>query len=179
MGSTHSLVAKYVTKPIWDKLSSVKTATSGFTLGQAIACAVEFDNQHCGIYAGDWDSYKDFAEVFDPLIQEYHGISADATTSSLSLATPTSRLLVWSVIGPRVAESSTTRTRPSSPGSTRKISSVSSQCRKEETLGPSLTALPVVFKQLETVSKQSPERTSCWMPSTVMSIPAPLTSELA
>merc|ERR1712032_586577 len=44
--STHSLVAKYVTKPIWDKLSSVKTATSGFTLAQAIACAVEFDNQH-------------------------------------------------------------------------------------------------------------------------------------
>merc|ERR1711994_204170 len=80
--STHSLVAKYVTKPIWDKLSSVKTVTSGFTLGQAIACAVEFDNQHCGIYAGDWDSYKDFAEVFDPLIQEYHGISADATHTS-------------------------------------------------------------------------------------------------
>merc|ERR1712211_46503 len=80
--STHSLVAKYVTKPIWDKLSSFKTATSGFTLGQAIACAVEFDNQHCGIYAGDWDSYKDFAEVFDPLIQEYHGISADATHTS-------------------------------------------------------------------------------------------------
>merc|ERR1711889_31970 len=74
--STHALVAKYVTKPIWDKLSSVKTATSGFTLGQAIACAVEFDNQHCGIYAGDWDSYKVFADVFDPLIQEYHGLPA-------------------------------------------------------------------------------------------------------
>merc|ERR1712107_471952 len=80
--STHSLVAKYVTKPIWDKLSSVKTATSGFTLAQAIACAVEFDNQHCGIYAGDWDSYKDFADVFDPLIQEYHGIKPDAKHTS-------------------------------------------------------------------------------------------------
>jgi len=67
--STHSLVAKYVTKPLWDKLSSVKTKTSGFTLAKAIACAVQFDDQHCGIYAGDWDSYKDFAEVFDPLIQ--------------------------------------------------------------------------------------------------------------
>merc|ERR1719507_2344579 len=63
--STHSLVAKYVTKPLWDKLSSVKTATSGFTLAKAIACAVQFDDQHCGIYAGDWESYKDFAEVFD------------------------------------------------------------------------------------------------------------------
>merc|ERR1711887_121112 len=80
--STHSLVAKYVTKPLWDKLSSVKTATSGFTLAKAIACAVQFDDQHCGIYAGDWDSYKDFAEVFDPLIQEYHGISADAKHTS-------------------------------------------------------------------------------------------------
>merc|ERR1711872_507158 len=80
--STHSLVAKYVTKPIWDKLSSVKTATSGFTLSKAIACAVQFDDQHCGIYAGDWDSYKDFSEVFDPLIQEYHGISADAVHTS-------------------------------------------------------------------------------------------------
>jgi len=71
-----------VTKPLWDKLSSVKTKTSGFTLAKAIACAVQFDDQHCGIYAGDWDSYKDFAEVFDPLIQEYHGISPDAMHTS-------------------------------------------------------------------------------------------------
>merc|ERR1712233_73798 len=49
--STHSLVAKYVTKPIWDKLSRAVTKTSGFTLAQAIACATEFDNQHCGINA--------------------------------------------------------------------------------------------------------------------------------
>ena len=56
--SKHSLVAKYVTAPLLEKLSGVVTATSGFTLAKAIACAVEFDNQHCGIYAGDWDSYK-------------------------------------------------------------------------------------------------------------------------
>merc|ERR1719190_104640 len=80
--SKHSLVAKHVTKAKWDKLSSVKTAISGFTLAKAIACAVQFDDQHCGIYAGDWDSYKDFAEVFDPLIQEYHGISPDAMHTS-------------------------------------------------------------------------------------------------
>jgi len=80
--STHSLVAKYVTKPLWDKLSSAVTATSGFTLAKAIACAVEFDNQHCGIYAGDWDSYKVFSEVFDPIIQDYHGISAESKHTS-------------------------------------------------------------------------------------------------
>eukprot|EP00091_Calanus_sinicus_P002382 TRINITY_DN1241_c0_g1_i5.p1 TRINITY_DN1241_c0_g1~~TRINITY_DN1241_c0_g1_i5.p1 ORF type:complete len:267 (-),score=94.64 TRINITY_DN1241_c0_g1_i5:73-873(-) len=80
--SKHSLAAKYVTKDVWEKLKGIKTKTSGFTLIQAIACAVEFDNQHCGIYAGDWDSYKDFAPVFDPLIQEYHGISSSSKHTS-------------------------------------------------------------------------------------------------
>jgi len=80
--SKDSLVAKYVTAPLWEKLSGITTKTSGFTLARAIACAVQFDDQHCGIYAGDWDSYKDFSEVFDPLIQEYHGISADAVHTS-------------------------------------------------------------------------------------------------
>ena len=80
--STKSLVAKHVTKERWDKVKDVTTKTAGFTLAKAIACAVEFDNQHCGIYAGDWDSYKDFSEVFDAIIQEYHGISADAKHTS-------------------------------------------------------------------------------------------------
>merc|ERR1711981_484006 len=58
------------------------TATAGCTLKSCCECAIQFDNQHCGIYAGDWDCYKDFAEVFDPLIQEYHAISADAKHTS-------------------------------------------------------------------------------------------------
>merc|ERR1712241_1584252 len=80
--SKHSLVASHVTKNVWEQLKGIKTKTSGFTLIQAIACAVEFDNQHCGIYAGDWDSYKDFAPVFDPIIQEYHGISSNSKHTS-------------------------------------------------------------------------------------------------
>merc|ERR1711921_13251 len=82
IASQHSLVAKHVTKDKWDQLKNIKTKNSGFTLAKAIACAVQFNNQHCGIYAGDWDSYKDFAPVFDPLIQEYHGISATAKHTS-------------------------------------------------------------------------------------------------
>merc|ERR1712024_430132 len=80
--STHSLVAKHVTKEKWDKLGGIVTKTSGFTLAKAIACAVDFDNQHCGIYAGDEDSYIDFADVFDPLICEYHGLPADFSHTS-------------------------------------------------------------------------------------------------
>merc|ERR1712061_975588 len=84
--SKHSLVAKHVTKDKWEELKGIQTSTSGFTLIQAIARAVEFDNQHCGIYAGDWDSYKDFAPVFDPIIQEYHGLPKDfAHTSDMDV----------------------------------------------------------------------------------------------
>merc|ERR1739848_435526 len=75
--SKHSLTAKHVTAEKWAKLGDHVTKTSGFTLSKAIACAVDFDNQHCGIYAGDEDSYIDFADVFDPLICEYHGLPAD------------------------------------------------------------------------------------------------------
>merc|ERR1712002_784702 len=71
--SKHSLVAKYVTESLWEKLKNATTKTSGFTLHQAIAC---------GIYAGDWDTYKVFSDVFDPLIQDYHGISADSVHTS-------------------------------------------------------------------------------------------------
>jgi len=80
--SKHSLVAKHVTKERWDKVKDIKTATCGFTIAKACACAIEFDNQHCGIYAGDWDCYKDFSEIFDAIIQDYHGISADAKHTS-------------------------------------------------------------------------------------------------
>ena len=72
--SSHSLVAKHVTEDKWKALGGHKTATSGFTLGKAIACAVNFNDQHCGIYAGDEDSYKDFKDVFEPIILEYHGL---------------------------------------------------------------------------------------------------------
>merc|ERR1711970_58621 len=80
--SSHSLVAKHVTPEVWKNLAAHSTATSGFTLRKACACALLFDNQHCGIYAGDWDSYKDFAAVFDPIIQEYHGIKPGAKHTS-------------------------------------------------------------------------------------------------
>merc|ERR1719381_486934 len=80
--STHSLVAKHVTEAKWSKLGGLKTPTTGFTLGQAIACAVQFDDQHCGIYAGDKDSYVMFADVFDPIITEYHGLPAGFSHTS-------------------------------------------------------------------------------------------------
>merc|ERR1712179_114920 len=228
--SKHSLVAKYVTQPIWEKLSRAVTKTSGFSLSQAIACAVQFDNQHCGIYAGDWDSYKVFADVFDPLIQDYYGISPDAVhTSDMDVGkikgnidptapvhstrirvgrsidgfglspgiTREQRLGVenlmkkafsnlkgdlagtyYPLTGMRAVASSTTRTRPSSPGSMRKISSGSSQCKVEEMSELSLTVLPVASRLLAIQLKLNLERTSCLTLSMVMSTHAQPTWEL-
>merc|ERR1739848_150814 len=91
--SKHSLTAKHVTAEKWAKLGDHVTKTSGFTLAKAIACAVDFDNQHCGIYAGDEDSYIDFADVFDPLICEYRGLPADFShTSDMDASKITARL---------------------------------------------------------------------------------------
>ena len=80
--SRSSLVKKHLDREKWDKLKNIKTKTSGFTLWKAIQVSVHFPNQHCGIYAGDWDSYKDFAAVFDPIIQEYHGTKPSAKHTS-------------------------------------------------------------------------------------------------
>lgn len=44
---------------------------------KGIACALQFDDQHVGIYAGDGDSYVDFAEVYEPIIREYHHVGED------------------------------------------------------------------------------------------------------
>jgi len=76
------LVKKHLTKELWDKHSGHVTKTAGFTLAKAINHVTILDDQHIGIYAGDFDSYVDFKDIFDPLIQEYHGITADAVHTS-------------------------------------------------------------------------------------------------
>ena len=43
------MVAKHLTPELWEKLSGIKTKTSGFTLAKAIACAVEFGDHVRGL----------------------------------------------------------------------------------------------------------------------------------
>jgi len=71
--SKHSLVFKHLTPEMWAKYKDHKTKTAGVTLEQCIACSIAFDNQHCGIYAGDGDCYTDYSDLFDKVIEEYHG----------------------------------------------------------------------------------------------------------
>ena len=37
---------------------------------------MEREDQHVGIYAGDSESYEKYANVFNPIILEYHGLSS-------------------------------------------------------------------------------------------------------
>lgn len=78
MSNRSTLLYKHLTPDVWKQIGGLKTKTTGFTVAQAIAPATTFDNQHCGLYAGDFDSYKDFRALFDPIIEEYHGIKSDA-----------------------------------------------------------------------------------------------------
>jgi creatine kinase/arginine kinase len=69
-----SLLCKYLSKDVFELLKERKT-TNGFTLNDAINSGVENIDSGIGVYAGDEESYTTFAELFDPIIQEYHGFT--------------------------------------------------------------------------------------------------------
>ena len=72
-----SLMCKYLTPELYEKLKDRKTSHN-FTLQRAIQSGLDNPDSSIGIYAGDAESYTLFAEIFDPIIEEYHGFSRDA-----------------------------------------------------------------------------------------------------
>ncbi len=71
-----SLLCKYLTPEVFEELKDKKTKY-GFTLMQAIKSGVENIDSSIGVYAGDEESYRVFAPLFDPIIKEYHGFDKD------------------------------------------------------------------------------------------------------
>ncbi len=71
-----SLLCKYLTPEVFEELKNKKTKY-GFTLMQAIKSGVENIDSSIGVYAGDEESYRVFAPLFDPIIKEYHGFDKD------------------------------------------------------------------------------------------------------
>ncbi len=71
-----SMLCKYLTAEVFDKLKDVKTA-NGFTLEQAINSGVQNIDSGIGVYAGDEESYNVFAPLFDPIIEDYHGFGKE------------------------------------------------------------------------------------------------------
>jgi creatine kinase/arginine kinase len=71
-----SMLCKHLTKEVFELLKDRKTS-NGFTLQDAINSGVVNIDSGIGVYAGDEESYFTFAALFDEIIKEYHGFSAD------------------------------------------------------------------------------------------------------
>lgn len=67
-----SLLRKYLTPEVFDKLKGLKTSF-GSTLLDVIQSGVENLDSGVGIYAPDAEAYSLFADLFDPIIEDYHG----------------------------------------------------------------------------------------------------------
>nr|BAS02800.1 arginine kinase 1 [Tropiometra macrodiscus] len=67
----HSLLSKYLTEDMYCRLRDTETE-SGYTLDKAIQNGVDNSDFHLGLLAGDEETYSVFAELFDPVIEEYH-----------------------------------------------------------------------------------------------------------
>ncbi|XP_012266545.2 arginine kinase-like [Athalia rosae] len=67
-----SLLKKYLTREIFDQLKKRKTSY-GSTLLHVIQSGLKNLDSGVGIYAPDPEAYTLFAELFDPIIEDYHG----------------------------------------------------------------------------------------------------------
>lgn len=67
-----SLLKKYLTPEVFDKLKGLKTQL-GASLLDVIQSGVENPDSGIGVYAPDADSYHVFSDLFDPIIDDYHG----------------------------------------------------------------------------------------------------------
>lgn len=71
-----SLIKKHLTNEVYHKLKSLKTK-SGYTVDMAINSGIKNPDSSIGIYAGDEESYALFEDIFNPIIQEYHGFKQE------------------------------------------------------------------------------------------------------
>jgi len=67
-----SLLKKYLTRDVLDKLKTKKTAM-GATLLDVVQSGMANLDSGVGVYAPDAESYTLFADLFNPIIEDYHG----------------------------------------------------------------------------------------------------------
>lgn len=67
-----SLLKKYLSKEVFDQLKTRKTSF-GSSLLDVIQSGVENLDSGVGIYAPDAEAYTVYADLFDPIIEDYHG----------------------------------------------------------------------------------------------------------
>lgn len=69
---TKSLLSKFLSREIWDKYKDQKDKF-GYPFKSAILSGVQNIDSGIGVYAGSHDSYSTFSDMFDQVIECYHG----------------------------------------------------------------------------------------------------------
>ena len=69
---SNSLLKKYLLRDVFDKLKNRRTS-HGSSLRDVIQSGLANPDSGIGVYAPDPESYSVFSELFDPIIQDYHG----------------------------------------------------------------------------------------------------------
>ncbi|GAB6142939.1 phosphagen kinase [Desulfocicer niacini] len=71
---TFSLASKHLNLTIFNALKN-KKSRMGFSLDHALSSGIANKDSDMGIYAGDTDTYRVFAPLLLPIIQEYHNFT--------------------------------------------------------------------------------------------------------
>jgi len=67
-----SLMAQNMTKDLFKQYKNHKTKNAGWTIARAINTGTCYPSSFVGCHAGDLESYKDFEQLFTPVIEAYH-----------------------------------------------------------------------------------------------------------
>ena len=78
------LMKKYCTDEVCEALKDVVTP-HGWTLDKAIQSGIDNPDSSIGVYAGDPESYTLLADLFDPIIKDYHNYDMSGHKSDFSL----------------------------------------------------------------------------------------------
>jgi hypothetical protein len=69
---TKSLLSKYCTKEIFEQYQG-KLDSAGVPFEQMILSGCQNVDSGIGVYAGSHAAYTEFSDLFDPIIEDYHG----------------------------------------------------------------------------------------------------------
>ena len=67
-----SLMAKHLTREMYETLHEARTGLAAFTLDQVIALGLRRPETAIGLAAADIDSYDRFSALFDRVIEDWH-----------------------------------------------------------------------------------------------------------
>jgi hypothetical protein len=138
-----SLMAKNMTKELFEEYKNHKTKTAGWTIARAINTGVQHPSSFVGCHAGDHESYHDFSKFFYPVIEQYHvGFKVGETKQRVDLnpsniGAQLSDMAKSKIISTRIRAARNLENHPLNPGGTKE-----SRMKIQEILGKAFEFLP-------------------------------------